>query len=154
MSLPVGMSVDRINELIRFFGEHEKAALRAEKRGAMRSVLFDLPRRSVLGWQVKYEHEAGFLREVAAVVPPEELGRRMKIPGSRPYYLQLFLLMQDTLGARQQRMLELGLREGDPFPEERLEVHREIRGRSKDPDPVSSDLHVEEARGKLRYIQK
>lgn len=119
MSLPAGMSVDRINELIRFFGEHEKAALRAEKRGAMRSVLFDLPRRSVLGWQVKYEHEAGFLREVAAVLPPEELGRRMKIPGSRPYYLQLFLLMQDTLGARQQRMLELGLREGDPYPEER-----------------------------------
>ena len=49
------MSIDvaHVNELIRFFGEHEKAALRAEKRGAMRSELFDLPRRSVLGSQIE-----------------------------------------------------------------------------------------------------
>ena len=110
-----------LNELIRFFGEHEKAALRAEQRGRMTSELFDLPRRSVLGWQLKYDHEARFLREVAALLSPEEVGRRMKVVGSRPYYLQLFLLLQDTLGARQQRLLELGLREGDVFPEERLD---------------------------------
>lgn len=117
----MSIDVDHVNELIRFFGEHEKAALRAERRGAMKSELFDLPRRSLLGWQMKYEHEAGFLREVNEVLTPEQLGHRMKVPGSRPYYLQLFLLFQDALGARQQRMLELGLREGDPFPEERLD---------------------------------
>jgi hypothetical protein len=116
-----GLDVERLNELILVFGEHEKAALRAEKRGAMTSQLFDLRRRSLLGWQTKYEHEAGFLREVAAVLTPEEIGRRMRVPGSRPYYLQLFLMLQDSLGARQQRMLELGLAEGDPFPEERLD---------------------------------
>jgi hypothetical protein len=121
MSDAPSMTVGRLNELILFFGEHEKAALRAEKRGSMTSALFDLPRRSVLGWRVKYEHEARFLREVTAVLTPEEIGRRMKVPGSRPYYLQLFLLMQDMLGARQQRMLELGLQEGDAFPEERLD---------------------------------
>ena len=115
------MSVERLNELIHAFGEHEKAAIRAEKRGAMRSVLFDMLRRSLLGWQLKYDYEPAFLREVAEVMSPEEVGRRMKVPGSRPYYLQLFLLLQDTLGARQQRMLELGLHEGDPFPEERLD---------------------------------
>ena len=115
------LSVERLNELIQAFGEHEKAALRAEKRGAMRSALFDMLRRSLLGWQLKYDYDPLFLREVAAVMSPEEVGRRMKVPGSRPYYLQLFLLLQDTLGARQQRMLELGLREGDPFPEERLD---------------------------------
>lgn len=117
------MTVDvvRLNELIGFFGEHEKAALRAEKRGALTSTLFDLRRRSVLGWQVKYEHEAGFLREVTDVLSPEEVGQRMKVPGSRPYYLQLFLVLQDPLGARQQRMLELGLQEGEAFPEERLD---------------------------------
>lgn len=115
------VDVEHLNALIGFFGEHEKAALRAERRGALTSTLFDLRRRSVLGWQMKYEHEARFIREVAAVLSPEEVGARMKHPGSRPYYLQLFLLLQDTLGARQQRMLELGLEEGEPFPEERLE---------------------------------
>jgi hypothetical protein len=115
------MTVERLNGLIHAFGEHEKVAIRAEKRGAMRSVLFDMLRRSLLGWQLKYDYEPGFLREVAEVMPPEEVGRRMKVPGSRPYYLQLFLLLQDTLGARQQRLLELGLSEGDPFPEERLD---------------------------------
>jgi hypothetical protein len=115
------LTIERLNELIQAFGEHEKAALRAEKRGAMRSPLFDMLRRSLLGWQFKYDYDPVFLREVAAVMPPEEVGRRMKVPGSRPYYLQLFLLLQDTLGARQQRMLESGLREGDPFPEERLD---------------------------------
>ena len=115
------MTIERLNEVIQAFGEHEKAALRAEKRGAMRSALFDMLRRSLLGWQLKYDYDAAFMREVAAVLSPEEVGRRMKVPGSRPYYLQLFLLLQDTLGARQQRMLELGLREGDPFPEERLD---------------------------------
>lgn len=115
------MTIERLNELIHAFGEHEKAAIRAERRGAMRSVLFDMLRRSLLGWQLKYDHEPGFLREVADVLSPEEVGCRMKVPGSRPYYLQLFLLLQDPLGARQQRMLELGLAEGDPFPEERLD---------------------------------
>ena len=81
----LSVGVARINELIAFFGEHMKTALRAEKRGAMTSVLFDLPRRSVLGWQLKYEHDPVFMREVAAVLPPEELGRRLKVLGSRPY---------------------------------------------------------------------
>jgi hypothetical protein len=115
------VTLERLNELIRLFGEHEKAALRAEKRGGLRSPLFDLLRRSLLGWQLKYRHETAFLREVAEVLTPEEVGRRMKVPGSRPYYLQLFLMLQDTLGARQQRMLELGLAEGDPLPGDRVD---------------------------------
>jgi hypothetical protein len=115
------VNVAHLNELIAFFGEHQKAALRAEQRGKMTSVLFDLPRRSVLGWHLKYDFEASFLREVAEVMTPDEVGRRMKMPGGRPYYLQLFLLFQDTFGARQQRMLELGLHEGEVFPDERLD---------------------------------
>lgn len=117
------MTVDlaRVNGLIELFGTHHLAALRAEQRAAMSSTLFDLPRRSVLGWQFKYDHEPGFLREVAAVLTPEEVGRRMKAPGSRPYYLQLFLMLQDLLSTRQQRMLEQGLEGGDRFPEERLD---------------------------------
>ena len=67
MSTPPAMTVERLNELIHAFGEHEKAAIRAERRGAMRSPLFDMLRRSVLGWQLKYDYEPAFLHRVPAV---------------------------------------------------------------------------------------
>ena len=115
------LPAERVNELIRLFGEHQQREMRAERRDAMRSVLFDLPRRSSLGWEVLYEHEVGFLRELCEHTTPEELGRGMRTVGSRPYALQPFILMCSYLGHRQQRMLDLGLRPGDPFPEERPE---------------------------------
>jgi hypothetical protein len=115
------LSVERVNELIRLFGENQKREMRAEKRETMRSVLFDLPRRSSLGWQCLHDNQGPFLRELAAHTAPEELGRRMRVPGSRPYALQPFILVCTHLGHRQQRMLDLGLRPGDPFPEERPE---------------------------------
>jgi hypothetical protein len=113
------MTREHLNQLILLFGENQKVDMRAERRENLRSVLFDLPRRSVLGWFALYEHQAGFLRELMTHISPEEIGRRMKLPGSRPYHLQLFILMTSHLLARQQRMLALGLSEGEPFPEER-----------------------------------
>ena len=115
------LSVERVNELIHLFGENQKREMRAEKRSAMSSVLFDLPRRSPLGWRCLHDNQDPFLRELAAFMPPEELGRRMRTPGCRPYALQPFILVCSYLGHRQQRMLELGLRMGDPFPEEKPE---------------------------------
>ncbi len=115
------MEIAHLNALIATFGEHHKAALRAEKRASASSPLFDLLRRSLVGYHFKWDHTAPVLREVAAVMSPEEVGRRMKQPGMRPYYMQHFLLMQDVLSGRQQRMLELGLAAGDPFPDERLD---------------------------------
>jgi hypothetical protein len=112
---------ERLNELIRLFGENFKRDLRAERREAMRSILFDLGRRSPLGWQCLYEHQATFLREISVLMPPEELGRRMRGLGRRPYALQPFIVMIGHLGWRQQRMLDLGLRQGDPFPEEKFD---------------------------------
>ncbi len=109
----------RVNELIALFGRHQLAEMRAMKRSAQKSMLFDLARRSPLGWHCLYEHEAEFLREVCRHASPEELGRRMRSVGSRPYALQPFIIMCSYLGARQQRMLDLGLHPGDPFPEER-----------------------------------
>jgi hypothetical protein len=114
------VDVEHLNELIKAFGDAHKAAVRAEKRGSAASPLFDLPRRSLLGWFLKGDITAGFMRDVTALMPPEEIGRRLRRLGSRPYYMQLFLLFQDVLGARQQRLLELGLREGEPYPGERL----------------------------------
>jgi len=115
------MTPEHLDELILLFGENLKNEMRAERREALTSVLFDLPRRSLLGWTALYEHQAVFLRELMARMPPEEIGRRMKVPGTRPYHLQLFIVMCSHFLARQQRMLELGLSEGDPFPEERHE---------------------------------
>jgi hypothetical protein len=114
-------SLQRINELIHRFGEQFTIDLRAERREVMRSILFDLGRRSPLGWQCLYEHQAGFLREITELMAPEELGRRMRGLGRRPYALQPFIVMIGHLGWRQQRMLDLGLRPGDPFPEEKLD---------------------------------
>lgn len=111
----------RVNELIRLFGDHQLSEMRAMKRSTMQSMLFDLPRRSPLGWQCLYEHEADFLREACEHASPEEIGRRMRTVGSRPYALQPFIIMCSYLGARQQRMLDLGLHPGDPFAEERPE---------------------------------
>jgi hypothetical protein len=113
------ISVARVNELIHLFGENQKREMLSEKRSAMSSVLFDLPRRSPLGWRALHDNQDPFLRELAAAMPPEELGRRMRAPGCRPYALQPFILVCSHLGHRQQRMLELGLRMGDPFPEEK-----------------------------------
>ena len=113
--------VERTNELIRLFGESQYADMRVERRESMRSVLFDLPRRSPLGWQCLYEHAPAFLREVGERMTPEEIGSRMRTVGSRPYALQPFIFVCSYLGARQMRMLELGLSQGDPFAEERPE---------------------------------
>jgi len=115
------MDLAHLNELVQLFGEYEKAAIRAEKRHAMTSALFDLPRRSALGWFFKYDHTAELMREVVAALPPEELGARMKLPGSRPYHMQHFLLFQDYLNARQQLLLEHGLADGEPYPDDRVD---------------------------------
>jgi hypothetical protein len=115
------LSLNRLNELIHLFGESQKMDMRAEKREALRSILFDLARRSPLGWQCLYEHQVPFLREISELAPPEELGRRMRGLGKRPYGIQPFILMCSHLGWRQQRMLDLGLREGDRFGEEQPE---------------------------------
>lgn len=115
------IEIARVNELIHLFGEHQKADMRAMRRESMKSVLFDLPRRSSLGWEVLYRHEVDFLRELSEHASPEQLGRMMRMPGSRPYALQPFILMCTYLGARQQHMLDLGISEGQRFPDERIE---------------------------------
>jgi hypothetical protein len=109
------ISIERLNELINVFGETQKHAMRAERREALRSILFDLARRSPLGWECFYEHQVPFLREIAELAAPDELGRRMRGLGRRPYAIQPFILMCSHFGWRQQLMLDAGLREGEPF---------------------------------------
>ena len=112
------ISLERTNELINLFSEAQKHAMRGEQRSAMRSVLFDLGRRSPLGWRCLYEHQVPFLKEIAAIMEPDEIGRRMRGLGNRPTNLQPFILMCSEFGWRQQMMLDAGLSEGDPFAED------------------------------------
>jgi hypothetical protein len=115
------MTMQRANDLIQLFGESQKVAMRLEERSALRSILFDLARRSPLGWRALYENQVPFLREISELASPEEIGLRMRGLGKRPYAIQPFILMCSHFGWRQQRMLDLGLKEGEPFAEENPE---------------------------------
>lgn len=112
---------EEINACVKRFATSQKAFMRSERRSALRSFLFDLPRRSSLGWHCFYENAAQLLAHLPENVSPEEIGRRMKRLGSRPNYLQLSILMCSYLGARQQRLLDAGLGPETPRKEERFE---------------------------------
>jgi hypothetical protein len=101
------------DDAIRIFGECHKRTMRAERRTAMRSALFDLPRRSSLGWEAIHEHGPRLVRELQALAAPEDLGRRMRAAGQRPYQLQAFILICGFLAARQQHLLDAGLAPGE-----------------------------------------
>lgn len=112
---------EEINDCVKRFAASQKAFMRSERRSALRSLLFDLPRRSSLGWHCFYEKAAQLLARLPGNVSPEEIGRRMKQLASRPNYLQLSILMCSYLGARQQRLLDAAVEFGAPWPEERVE---------------------------------
>lgn len=115
------MNLDELNRLIKEFGDCQKAFMRSENRALLRSVLFDVPRRSSIGWHCYFEKAPDLLRSLCAYATPEEIGRRMRRLCSRPYYLQLSILMCSYLGARQQLLLDGGLEPGQPFTDERLD---------------------------------
>lgn len=112
---------DELNHCIKQFGASQKAFMRSENRALLRSVLFDVPRRSSIGWYCYYDKAPSLLRSLVTQISPEEIGRRMRRLCSRPYYLQLSILMCSYFGARQQLMLDRGLRAGQAFPGEKLE---------------------------------
>jgi hypothetical protein len=112
------LSLEEMNRLVAIFGASQKNFMRMEQRSSLRSALFDVPRRSSLGWIGIYQHGASLLRQLTKLVPPEEIGQRMKQLCSRPYYLQLSILMCSFFGARQQLILDRGLKPGDPLSDE------------------------------------
>ena len=111
------ISLDEVNRCIRLFGDCQKAFMRSEKRAGLRSVLFDVPRRSSIGWHCVYRKAYPLLKELSQYASPEELGAKMKRLCSRPYYLTLSIVMCSYLGARQQLMQNRGLSRGESFPE-------------------------------------
>ena len=118
------LPLDEVNRCIRQFGASQKAFMRSENRALLRSVLFDVPRRSSIGWYCYYDRAPGLLRSLAAQMPPEEIGRRMRQLCSRPYCLQLSILMCSYFGARQQILLDRDLKPGQPYSGEKIEDAR------------------------------
>jgi hypothetical protein len=115
------ISLDEVNRCIRLFADCQKAFMHSEKRAGLRSILFDVPRRSSIGWHCIYRHGYKYLRLLSGYAAPEEIGRRMKRLCSRPYYLTLSIVMCSYLGARQQMILDRGLSAGDPFPGDNID---------------------------------
>ena len=115
------LTLVELNRCIKQFGDGQKAFMRSENRALLRSVLFDVPRRSSIGWYCFYDRAPALLRSLATQISPEEIGRRMRRLCSRPYYLQLSILMCSYFGARQQLLLDNRLNPGQPFPGEKLE---------------------------------
>jgi len=114
----MGMRPDEINRHIRIVSEGLKAFMRAERRALLRSVLFDVPRRSSLGWECLYRTAYPLLRDLTSVLTPEEIGRRMKRLCARPNFLTVSILICGYLGGRQQCILDAGVKPGEPFPED------------------------------------
>jgi len=114
------LSLEKTNRYIQQFGDRQKAFMRSENRALLRSVLFDVPRRSSIGWYCYYKKAPALLRELVKQISPEEIGQRMRQLCSRPYYLQLSILMCSYFGARQQLLLDAGLRPGQAFADEEV----------------------------------
>jgi hypothetical protein len=118
-------TVAQVDEVIAAWGAAQSETMRNESRASLASDLFDIRGRTWVGFECYYEAAAPLLQElVSRSVPPEEIGRRMKVPGSRPYYLQLFLLMSNYLGSREERVLQHGTAPdmSDPAAYEQLRV--------------------------------
>jgi hypothetical protein len=113
--------LETTNALIARFSAAHQTTMRAERRATMQSALFDLPRRSSLGYEAVYEHGGELIRELKAAIDPEELGRRMRGVGQRPYTLQIFMLILGYLAGRQQHLLDAGLRPGEAYAGDDLE---------------------------------
>jgi len=143
------LTLNELNAYIGQFGNAQKTFMRSENRALLRSVLFDVPRRSSIGWYCYYDRAPDLLRHLVQQISPEEIGQRMKRLCSRPCYLQLSIIMCSYFGARQQILLDSGLNPGQPFPGEKMDdVHflvdfwqRCCRAYRSDGLPLPDPLH-------------
>ena len=58
--------LDAVNALIARFAAAHRTTMHAERRATMQSALFDLPRRSSLGYEAVYEHGGALVRDELA----------------------------------------------------------------------------------------
>lgn len=120
------MDMAEINEVMAAFGHEHRRAVHSERRAALTSSLFDVPRRSSLGNTIFYEEGPELLRLLQEHATPEQLGAAMKRPGSRPYALSLWVVMGMYMCGRQQVHLDRGVKPGEAVEEERPEDLRTV----------------------------
>lgn len=104
--MTAAIATEHVDEIVRDFAAALIYTTNRERRTAMSSPLYDLPGRSSLGFAVVHEVAPGLVERLERVVPAEEIGRRMRAPLVRPYYLQLFILFEGYLMGREQRLLD------------------------------------------------
>jgi hypothetical protein len=121
----------QVDAAIETWGVAQSETMRREQRGKLSSELFDIRGRTWVGFECYYRAVPELLAALAERISPEEIGRRMKRPGQRPYYLQLFILMSNYLCAREQRVLTAGSPpETDPAEAEALQILVEFFARA------------------------
>lgn len=103
------VDLDAVNEVVLGYGERQASFVRGENRDRLHSFLFDVPRRSIVGWEVVYEHGPWLLREVQRCASPATLGRRMREPAIRPAWIQVTMLPCGYLSARQLHLYDDGV---------------------------------------------
>lgn len=106
-----------VDEVIHRYGRAHAAHMAGEQRALMRSPMFDLHRRSSLGWTVLYDRAPELIRRWSAVTTGAQLGQRVRRLGSRPYTLQPMMVLCAYLAERQQRLMDAGLRWGAAYEE-------------------------------------
>jgi hypothetical protein len=107
------------NRVILDYGRLQATFVTHENRDRLDSPLFDLPRRSLIGYEIVYEHGPWLLREVQRYASAEQIGERMRDVAVRPGYLQLTMLPCGYLSARQLRLLAGGTDPATPVHDER-----------------------------------
>lgn len=115
------MSMEEVNAVVAAFGSEHRRAVQSERRAALTSSLFDVPRRSSLANMIFYEEGAELLRLLQEHATPEQLGEAMKRPGSRPYALSLWVVMGMYMSGRQQTYLDRGVKPGEAVDDLRPE---------------------------------
>lgn len=112
---------DHVDRLIARVAWAHRAQLAGEQRALMRSELFDLPRRSSIGWALMHELVPTYIRRWQRTMSGVDLGRNMRRLCSRPNALQVALVPVTYLADRQQQIRDRGLTWGDDYEEADLE---------------------------------
>jgi hypothetical protein len=101
------MSLDADTAIYRF-GHELNAWCHNSARVKQTSTLYDLPGRSSIGFALLYDCVPEFLRRLELFISAEEIGRRMRAPLARPYFVQLLIVIESWLMGRERLIMDAG----------------------------------------------
>lgn len=90
------------------FGADMVHTTNREKRAAMSSPLYDMQGRSMLGFIAVNAAAPELIERLGHELTPEQVGGRMRDVLMRPYFLQVFILFEGFLMARQRNLVGHG----------------------------------------------